>query len=64
MAWFAVDKDGTEIIWEGKPTRNLKAECWCLQNHQSGYSYIILKKGFIEKHIGYRLTWSHNPVKC
>lgn len=69
MAWLTVDKDGTENIFnnERKPFRIKELGKWT----QSDWGYhspqelarIKLPKGSIEKLIGRKLTWRHNPVK-
>ena len=66
MAYLAVDKDGTEVIFDDKPVRGtnkLKGNCnqWALNSTTS--KYIILPLGSIEKLIGRTLTWDDEPVK-
>lgn len=66
MAYLAVDKDGTEVIFDDKPVRgtnNIKGNCnqWALNNITS--KYIILPLGSIEKLIGRILTWDDEPVE-
>jgi len=56
--WLAVDKDGSEIICENHLQRD---DCfWALMS--SDDDYIYLPKGSIEKLLGYKLTWSDEPV--
>ena len=66
MVYVAVDKDGTEVIFNDKPVRgtnNLKGNCnqWALNSVTS--KYIVLSKGSIEKLIGRTLTWDDEPVE-
>ena len=66
MAYVAVDKDGTEVIFDDIPVRGtnkLKCNCdqWALNSVTS--NYIVLPKGSIEKLIGRTLTWDDEPVK-
>lgn len=58
MSWLAVDKNGTEYIYELCPIRcasafiPLKSSLW-----------ISLPKGSIKKLIGKDLTWKDDPVE-
>lgn len=66
MVYLAVDKDGTEVIFDDKPVRgtnNIKDNCnqWALNSVTS--NYIVLPKGSIEKLIDRTLTWDDEPVK-
>lgn len=66
MAWLAVNKDGTEAIYNIKPFRatyktNPIIEMWALPS--IGAHYIDLPKGLIKKLIGKDLTWNDEPVK-
>ena len=66
MAYLAVDKDGTEVIFDVKPVRgtnNIKdnRNQWTLNSVTS--KYIVLPKGSIEKLIGRILTWDDEPVE-
>ncbi len=64
MAWVATDKDGTELIFSGKPHRDNYLPIWV-------YSYyvgrecalIILPFGSITKPLGSELTWEDGPVE-
>lgn len=55
MAWVAVDKDNSEWVHGGYPTRAtviwFSTEC------------IMLPKGSIKKLIGRELTWNDEPVE-
>lgn len=58
MAWLAVDKNGTEKIWQLKPIR--VTTMW------SGFintDIVPLPSGSIEKLIGRKLTWDDEPVE-
>lgn len=66
MAYVAVDKDGSEAIYNIKPfrgTNRLKnnTEMWVLSH--IGAHYIVIPKGTIKKLIGKDLTWNDEPVK-
>ena len=55
MAWLAVDKDGSEAIYDAKPIR--MHDCrWVA-------SFIGLPSGSIKKLIGRELTWGDEPVE-
>lgn len=58
MAWLAVDKDGTEIIFQFHPK---KTET-CYIPLYSYSMWLTLPKGSIEKLIGRKLTWKDEPV--
>ena len=58
MAWVAVDKDGTEAIFERKPQRTI-IDSW----EPTERDWIILEDGSIEKLLGYKLTWEDEPVE-
>ena len=61
MAWVAVNKDGTELIFPFEPYR-VTDYCTC-----SMYMFlsvpIQLPKGTIKKLIGRDLTWEDEPVE-
>lgn len=66
MAFLAVDKDGTEVIFSETPVRGtnkLKGNLtkWALSSNTA--KYIILPNGSIEKLIGRKLTWEDEPVE-
>lgn len=66
MAWVAVDKDGSEAIYNIKPIRGTNKiknneEMWVLS--RVGAHYIVVPKGSIKKLIGKDLTWNDEPVK-
>ena len=57
MAWLAVDKDGSEGIYEKNPFR--MHDCFCAPK----FCCINLPSGSIKKLIGRELTWSDEPVE-
>lgn len=59
MAWVAVDKDGTEIVCDGKPVERLS----CIWSKSGVYELVELPKGSIKKLIGRELTWADEPVE-
>lgn len=63
MAWLAVDKDGTELVWSYRPLRNKYRGRWDAPYNDDDYIYrsIELPKGTIEKLIGWTMTWEHEP---
>lgn len=58
MAWLAVDKDGTELIFNNEPSRedDIWIDPWWDE-------YIKLPKGSIKKLIDRELTWDDEPVE-
>ena len=70
MAWLAVDKTGTECIFENIPERDMIISQWDNISHTiySDPSYnvntvITLPYGTIKKLIGRNLTWEDEPVE-
>lgn len=64
MAWLAVDKDGSEVIFNSKPKR--KGCYWENTEWGEGDDYnevVFLTKGTINKLIGHTLTWDDKPVE-
>ena len=68
MAWVAVSKAGTELIFPAKPIRD--GAWWsCIEEISIEGEYgdvemsIELPKGSIEKLIGRTLTWNDEPVE-
>ena len=61
MAWLAVDKNGDESVFNGKPYRVEDGEYWDFDNHR--YNYVHLPNGTIKKIIGRELTWKDEPVE-
>lgn len=60
MAWVAVDKDGSEFIFEENPIRKLD---YFDVRYQFDDPVIQLPKGSIKKLIGIELTWNDEPVE-
>lgn len=69
--WLAVNKDGTEFIFEDEPYR-LPSDAdpddkyyweYGYYDYGSSRGYIELPKGSIEKLIGRKLTWDDKPVE-
>lgn len=59
MAWLAVDKDGTENIFQFRPKKTEKF-------YMPLYTYsmwLTIPKGSIKKLIGRELTWADEPVE-
>lgn len=69
MAWLAVNKDNTEIIFndERKPFRIKELGKWTqydlFYHSPQSLASVKLPQGSIEKLIGRKLTWKDNPVK-
>ena len=61
MAWLAVDKDGSEYIYDFEPIRDLQVDRWDSATDHSWW--IELPKGTIEKIVGRKLSWQDIPVK-
>jgi hypothetical protein len=61
MAWLAVDKDGSEIIYTHKPKRAGTLNYWIAL--QSSAKLVDLPKGSIKRLIGRELTWDDEPVE-
>lgn len=59
MTWLCVDKNGSELAFDGPPTRTEKS--WTISYDAT--SCVELPKGSIEKLIGRKLTWRCNPVE-
>lgn len=68
MAWVAVNKNGGEVIFPKKPTREVKewsyCETVCIESEEGNIYYEIeLPSGTIEALIGRNLTWEDEPVE-
>lgn len=65
MAWVAVDKDNTELIFQYKPSRMTYTWDYTLYNGEilADDGYIFVPKGTIKKLIGKDLTWEDEPVE-
>lgn len=65
MAWLAVDKDGTEKMFNHAPRKiPLFPDIW-VDNYIPSVEcfHIKLPKGSIKKLIGKELTWEDEPVE-
>lgn len=63
MAYAAVDKNGKEKIFEGKPVK-YKNIYFPLELDPGEYEdCILIPKGSIKKLIGHNLTWEDEPVE-
>ena len=62
MAWVAVDKNGTEAVFSGKPERYSYDNIGCIWYDFYGKD-VRLPSGSIEKLIGRKLTWEDEPVE-
>lgn len=59
MAWLAVDKNGTEVIFDSKPQRS--TTFWKARGTQQ---FVKLSQGTIKKLLdGKTLTWNDEPIK-
>lgn len=64
MAWVAVDKKGSEFIYEEKPDRGPEEWHTPYCDWIDGpYDYVELPYGSIKKLIGHELSWNDEPVK-
>lgn len=70
MAFVAVNKDGSEVLYDFLPIREPNFnEFWMAQEKIDKGNYNIipqeigLPKGSIEKLIGKKLTWEDEPVE-
>lgn len=66
MVWLAVDKDGTEYIYERcMPLRYERDKYWIAgyDKHGDTHPCIELPKGSIAKLIGRELTWDDEPYE-
>lgn len=67
MAWLAVDKNGSEYIYDSLPRRECfaqKLEYWVIDNNPDDVGCLVeLPDNAIEKLIGRKLTWDDEPVE-
>lgn len=68
MAWVAVDKDNTEVIFARYPKRaNENGYAFGKEELKvmwlDGGDFVILPRGSVEKLIGRALKWSDEPVE-
>lgn len=63
MVFVAIDKDGSEWMFDVKPYR--QAEVWVTSQYDfdHGANWFELPKGSIRKLIGRELTWEDEPVE-
>lgn len=59
MAWVAVDKNGSEYVYQFKPFRG-NSEIWVASEDDQ---YVSLPEGSIKKLIGFKITWESEPVE-
>lgn len=59
MAWVAVDKDGSELVYNDEPIKDRDRNVYL---EPFGGS-VELPSGSIEKLIGRKLTWEDEPVE-
>ena len=62
MAWVAVDKNGSEWVYNDKPFRG-QCEFFWNDLHVVEPHMIRLPRGTIKKLIGRELTWDDEPVE-
>lgn len=63
MAYGAVDKDGSEWVFSGKPYRASEKIELTLWTCDCIVGMVKLPTGSIEKLIGKKLTWEDEPVE-
>ena len=63
MAWVAVNRDGTESIYNNRPLRREATGEWAPSWGTVNDDEVYLPSGAIEKLIGHRLTWEDDPVE-
>ena len=67
MAWLAVNKDESEVIFNEYPFNcmcGMEADEWlCQDQHGENLGTVFLPKGTIKKLIGRELTWEDEPVE-
>ena len=64
MAYLAVDKDGSEWVWNCRPLRNKYRGRWeSLYSEYGEYRCVKLPNGSIEKLIGKSMTWADEPYQ-
>ena len=64
MAWLAVDKNGTEVIYRREPVRK-DGYFAPTYNELCEYAsdFVVLPKGSIKKLIGREMKWEDEPVE-
>lgn len=64
--WLAVNKDGQEVmIISTNPPHQMPEEYWIPYDKDSISEYDVhfLDNGYIEEHLGRKLTWEDEPVE-
>ena len=59
MAWVAVDKDGSEWVYNDEPIKDRDSNVYL----EPFWGSVELPSGSIEKLIGRKLTWEDEPVE-
>ena len=59
--WAAVEKNGDEFFYSGKPVWNEKDQEWYLGNEND--KYIQVPKGIIRRLTGIFLQYTEDPIK-
>ena len=59
MAWIAVDRNGSEVMFNLYPER----EKYFWYTYDDPYGRIFLPHGTIKKLIGRDLTWENEPIE-
>ena len=59
--WAAVEKNGDEFFYSGKPVWNEKDQEWYLGNEND--KYIQVPKGIIRRLTGMFLQYTDDPIK-
>lgn len=62
MGWLAVDRNGTELCFYGKPERFEGKGEWVLNETDMENAY-VLPEGTIERFIGRKITWDDDPIE-
>lgn len=62
MAWLAVNRDGTELCFYGKPERYKEKGVWVLNEKDVEDAY-ELPKGAIERFLSRKVTWEDEPIE-
>lgn len=64
MAYLAVDKDGSELIFMNEPERDRRTGWWYDSDEDTECEGGIgLPKGSIKKLTGKTLTWNDEPIE-
>lgn len=63
MAWVAVNKNGSETIFEDRPVLYENYEFGLNCSEWTDFMLVNLPKGTIKKILGYELTFETSPVE-